>query len=127
MADLWHGANPSEAGPLAVTPSDLGAAVLTPLVSLALPAGSFFLVAKTTVADRDEASIFYCTLTRQGSPDLLDYSLGEASTDNPATISLQAAVTLPSPDTVELKCGSSGPNSFALESKLDAIEVSAVH
>lgn len=81
---------------------------LSTLASLSLPAGTFFLQAKTSIQDPNiSASTFYCFLTRSAGSidDSVDYSVQ----DEPATIALQGVVTLPSPDTVALKCGATGP------------------
>jgi hypothetical protein len=83
---------------------------LSTLASLALPAGTFFLEAKTSIQDPDiSASTFYCFLTR--SAGSIDDSVDNSTQDEPATIALQGVVTLSSPDTVALKCGATGPAS----------------
>jgi len=99
---------------------------LSTLASLSLPAGTFFLEAKTSIQDPDiSASTFYCFLTRSAGSidDSVDYSVQ----DEPATIALQGFVTLSSPDTVALKCGASGPaatpgSAQAFVSRLAAIK-----
>jgi hypothetical protein len=81
---------------------------LSTLASVSLPAGTFFVEAKTSVQDPEiSASTFFCFLTR--SAGSIDESVDNATQDEPATIALQAVVTLSSPDTVALKCGASGP------------------
>lgn len=81
---------------------------LSTLASLSLPAGTFFLEAKTSIQDPDiSASTFYCFLTR--SSGSIDDSVDNSTQDEPATIALQGVVTLSSPDTVALKCGATGP------------------
>lgn len=83
---------------------------LSTLASLSLPAGTFFLEAKTSIQDPNiSASTFYCFLARSAGSidDSVDYSVQ----DEPATIALQGVVTLSSPDTVALKCGATGPAS----------------
>jgi hypothetical protein len=81
---------------------------LSTLASLSLPAGTFFLEAKTSIQDPDiSASTFYCFLARTAGS--IDDSVDNSTQDEPATIALQGVVTLSSPDTVALKCGATGP------------------
>jgi hypothetical protein len=101
---------------------------LSTLASLALPAGSYIVQAKTSVQDPDiSASTFYCFVANSAGSidDSVDYSVQ----DEPATIALQGVVTLSSPDTVALKCGATGPASTpgsaeSLMSRLMAIKAS---
>jgi hypothetical protein len=101
---------------------------LSTLASLSLPAGTFFVEAKTSVQDPDiSASTFFCFLTR--SAGSIDESVDNSTQDEPATIALQGVVTLSSPDTVALKCGASGPaatpgSAETFVSKLVAIKAS---
>jgi hypothetical protein len=80
--------------------------------SLSLPAGTFFLEAKTSIQDPDiSASTFYCFLAHAAV--FIDDSVDNSTQDEPATIALQSVVTLSSPETVALKCGATGPASTA--------------
>lgn len=101
---------------------------LSAVASLALPAGSYLIVAKTSIQDPDvSASGFYCFLAH--STVNFDQSADYSTQDEPTTIALQGVVTLASPDTVELRCGATGPASTpgaaqAYDAKLVAIQAS---
>jgi hypothetical protein len=83
---------------------------LSTMASVSLPAGTYVVVAKTSVQDPlVSASTFYCELVR--STGIIDESVAYSVTDEPETMALQAVVTLASPDTVALKCGATGPES----------------
>jgi hypothetical protein len=126
--EVWHGSKGS-ASVEHNTATYVTDWTLSKLVSLELPAGSFFLEAKTSLLEQNEAATFYCTIedTANGNSAPLDWSWDGATTDEPATLALQTVVTLSLPDTVTFNCGSTGPNSSASQSKLDAIAVGAVH
>ena len=102
---------------------------LSTMASLSLPAGSYALVAKTSIQDPlISASTFYCHLVR--SVGLIDESVAYSVGDEPETMALQGVITLSSPDTVALKCGATGPASTAgsaesFFSQLLAIKASA--
>jgi len=101
---------------------------LSAVASLALPAGSYLIVAKTSVMDPlISASTFYCFLGR--STGNFDQSVDYSTEDEPATIALQGVVTLAAPDTVEVRCGATGPaatsgSAQAIGTKLVAIQAS---
>jgi hypothetical protein len=98
---------------------------LSTVASLALPAGSYLVVAKTAVQDPDiSASTFYCFLAR--SAGNFDMSADYSTQDEPATIALQGVVTLATPATVELRCGATGPASTAGSAKAYATKVVAI-
>jgi hypothetical protein len=81
---------------------------LSTLASLSLPAGTYFLEAKTSIQDPElSASTFYCFLAHSAA--FIDDSVDNSTQDEPATIALQGVVTLSSPETVSLKCGATGP------------------
>jgi hypothetical protein len=83
---------------------------LSTLASLSLPAGSYYLVAKTSLQDPlISASTFFCHITR--AADVIDESAAYSVGDEPETMALQGVVILSSPDTVALKCGATGPAS----------------
>jgi hypothetical protein len=83
---------------------------LSTMASVSLPAGTYLVVAKTSLQDPVvSASTFYCELAR--STGLIDESVAYSVTDEPETMALQAVVTLAAPDTVALKCGATGPAS----------------
>jgi hypothetical protein len=83
---------------------------LSTMASVALPAGTYLVVAKTSVQDPlVSASTFFCELAR--STGFVDESVAYSVTDEPETMALQVVVTLASPDTVALKCGATGPAS----------------
>jgi hypothetical protein len=83
---------------------------LSTMAAVPLPAGTYLVVAKTSVQDPlISASSFYCDLTH--SAQLIDESVAYSVGDEPETMALQAVVTLSSPDTVALKCGATGPAS----------------
>ena len=99
---------------------------LSTVASLALPAGSYLVVAKTVVQDPIvSASTFYCFLTRPAGN--FDESVGYSVQDEPATIALQGVVTLAASGTITLRCGATGPASAsgsarAYDTKLVAIQ-----
>ena len=99
---------------------------LSTVASLALPAGSYLVVAKTVVQDPlVSASTFYCFLTRPAGN--FDESVGYSVQDEPATIALQGTVTLAASGTITLRCGATGPasasgNARAYDTKLVAIQ-----
>lgn len=101
---------------------------LSTVASLALPAGSYLVVAKTAVQDPDiDASGFYCFLAHANVN--FDMSTAYSVADEPVTIALQGVVTLSSPEMVELRCGATGPastpgNAEAYATKLVAIQAS---
>lgn len=83
---------------------------LSTMASLSLPAGTYLVVAKTSIQDPlVSASTFYCDLTR--STGLIDESVAYSVSDEPETMALQAVVTLSGSDTVALRCGATGPAS----------------
>jgi hypothetical protein len=106
--------------------TNVSAWTLSTVASLALPAGSYLVVAKTAVQDPDvSASTFYCFLTRPAGnfDESVDYSVQ----DEPATIALKGVVTLAASGSVALRCGASGPASatgsaVAYDTKLVAIQ-----
>ena len=122
-SDLWHAANGLTN--LAEASGNLPPVAATPVTSVSLPAGSFFVEAKTILIDTNEVSDFYCTLSDAAGQ--LDFSTEEAADDESATVALQTAVTFASPDTIHLNFSSTGTHSVAEESKLDAIKVGAIH
>ena len=99
---------------------------LSTLASVSLPAGTYFIEAKTSILDPYiSASTFYCELLH--SAVYIDDSTDNSTEDEPATIALQGVVTLSSPETVALKCGTTGPESTsgsaqAFVSRLAAIK-----
>lgn len=101
---------------------------LSTVASLLLPAGSYLVVAKTSIQDPDiSASTFYCFLGH--SAVNFDMSVDYSTQDEPATIALQGVVTLATPDSVEVRCGATGPaatpgNAEAYATKLVAIQAS---
>ena len=101
---------------------------LSTVASLALPAGSYLVVAKTVVQDPlVSASTFYCFLTRPAGN--FDESVGYSVQDEPATIALQGVVTLAATGAIVLRCGATGPASasgfaVAYDTKLVAIQAS---
>jgi len=83
---------------------------LSTMASLSLPAGTYAVVAKTSIQDPlISASTFYCHIVR--SAELIDESVAYSVGDEPETMALQGVITLSSPDTVALKCGATGPAS----------------
>lgn len=77
---------------------------LSTVASLALPAGSYLVVAKTSIQDPYvSASTFYCFLGR--ATGNFDMSVDYSTENEPATIALQGTVTLATADTVEVRCG----------------------
>ena len=101
---------------------------LSTVASLALPAGSYLVVAKTAVQDPIViASTFVCFLARPAGN--FDESVGYSIGDEPVTIALKGVVTLAAPGTIELRCGATGPASTsgdaeAYDTKLVAIQAS---
>jgi hypothetical protein len=99
---------------------------LSTVASLALPAGSYLVVAKTVVQDPVvSASAFYCFLVRPAGN--FDQSVVYSVQDEPATIALQGVVTLAAAGTITLRCGATGPASAsgsakAYDTKLVAIQ-----
>ena len=99
---------------------------LSTVASLALPAGSYLVVAKTAVQDPDvSASTFFCFLTRPAGN--FDESVGYSVQDEPVTIALQGVVTLAAAGTITLRCGATGPapasgSAKAYDTKLVAIQ-----
>jgi len=106
--------------------TNVSAWTLSTVASLALPAGSYVVVAKTAVQDPAiSASTFYCFLARPAGN--FDESVGYSVQDEPVTIALEGAVTLAASGTVTLRCGATGPAStpgsaVAYDSKLVAIQ-----
>jgi hypothetical protein len=89
------------------------------VASLSLPAGDFFVEAKTAIGG---TGAYTCYLT--SGDDTLDISTG----GNFVTIPLQSTVQLPSGGTVTLTCSSSSvSDATAFQWRIDAIEVGAVH
>src|SRR5689334_7989139 len=83
---------------------------LSTMASLSLPAGTYAVVAKTSIQDPlISASTFYFHIVR--SAELIDESVAYSVGDEPETMALQGVITLSSPDTVALKCGATGPAS----------------
>ena len=98
---------------------------LSTIASLALPAGSYLVVAKTAVQDPYfSASTFYCFLARAAGT--FDMSVDNSTQDEPATITLEGVVTLASPDTVELSCGATGPASTTGSAEAYATKLVAI-
>jgi len=99
---------------------------LSTVASLALPAGSYLVVAKTMLQDPDiSASTFYCFLARPAGN--FDQSVDYSVQDEPTTIVLQGTVTLAAAGTITLQCGATGPESasgsaLAYDTKLVAIQ-----
>jgi len=123
--EAWSDANdfaPSVARNTATNVSDW---TLTTLVAVALPAGKFVVTAKTALLDQNENSTVYCALS--DSAGVIDWSWDSSFDDEPATLAFEAAVTLSSPDTVALKCGSTGATTSADQSKIAAVKVGALH
>jgi hypothetical protein len=103
---------------------------LSTVVSLDLPAGKYFVEAKTSVQDPEvSASTFYCQL-KDPSAAFFDFAVDYSVQDEPATLAVQGVVTLANPGTVALQCGTTGPESTtgdpaqAIESKIAAIKAS---
>jgi hypothetical protein len=83
---------------------------LSTLAAVSLPAGTYLIVAKTSVQDPlVSATTFYCDLAI--SAGTIDFSEAYSVTDEPETIALQKVITLSAPDTVALRCGATGPAS----------------
>jgi len=101
---------------------------LSTMASVSLPAGTYLVVAKTSIQDPlVSASTFYCHLTR--SAQLIDESVAYSVGDEPETMALQAVATLSASDTVALSCGATGPASTpgsaeSFMSQIAAIKVS---
>jgi hypothetical protein len=95
------------------------------MTSVSLPAGSFYIAAKTALIDTQTAVNLYCTL--HTSSAILDDSFFYAPTDEYVPTMLEAVATLASPGTVTLSCGSTGANSSGISSKVDAIKVGTTH
>jgi hypothetical protein len=130
--EVWHGAagfvNPIQHN----TATSIADWTLTTLVSVSLPAGSFVLRAKAALLDTSEDSTVYCTLEDSTHPNgvtpgPLDWTWDSSFDDEPATVALQAVVSLSSPDTVTFKCGSTGPTTSASQAKLEALRAGPVH
>jgi hypothetical protein len=130
--EVWHGAtglvNPVQQN----SATSITDWTLTTLVSVTLPAGSFVLEAKTALLDQSEDSTVYCTLEDSthlngGTPGPLDWTWDSSIGDEPATVALQAVVTLSSPDIVTFKCGSTGATTSASQAKLHALRAGTVH
>src|SRR5262249_12285373 len=130
--EVWHGSTDF------VNPIQQNSAVfitdwtLTTLVSISLPAGSFVLGAKAALLDQFEDSTVYCTLEDSTHPNgvapgPLDWTWDSSFDDEPATVALQAVITLAGPDTVTFKCGSTGPTTSASQAKLEVLRAGPVH
>ena len=106
--------------------TNVSAWTLSTAASLALPAGSYLVVAKTVVQDPEvSASTFYCFLTRPAGN--FDESVGYSVQDEPVTIALKGVVTLSASGSIALRCGASGPASasgsaVAYDTKLVAVQ-----
>jgi hypothetical protein len=119
-SDVWAASNPYTPS-VAGNPNqgDIGQWTLTTMTSVSLPAGSFYVAAKTSLLDTQTAVNLYCTL--RTSTATVDDSYFFAPTDEYAPTMLEGVVTLANPDTVALRCGSSSTDSAGIVSKVDAI------
>jgi hypothetical protein len=124
-SDAWQGSNPYTPGVQQNTATFVSEWTLTTMTSVSLPAGSFFVSAKTSLVDTGEAVNLYCTLNTSGS--VFDDSFFYARTDEYTPTMLEAVITLGSPASVALSCGSTGAATSGISSKVDAIKVGTVH
>lgn len=92
---------------------------LTTVVSLSLPAGSYFVIGKASIQG---GGGYTCTLV--DSAGTLDTSLTVANAL--ATVPVQSTVTLVSDDTVSLKCTAT-TNPAGVTGHLDAIQIGTIH
>jgi hypothetical protein len=98
---------------------------LSTMASVSLPAGTYLVVAKTSIQDPlISASTFYCNMTR--STGLIDQPVAYSVGDEPETLALQAVVTLSDPDTVALQCGATGPASTPGSAESFISQISAI-
>jgi len=103
----------------------------TTVASVSLPAGSFFILGTTQLnisvsGGSPGPHNFVCGLF----PSLPEPELQEVHTqtndDLVNTVSTQGLVTLASPDTISLRCGSDDPGGIAGNYKLTALEVGTI-
>ena len=97
------------------------------MASLSLPAGSYLVSSTIYLLDFDNPAGFICYLDGPSGHILHQGQASNYQADEPASITLQSAVTLASPATVALHCASNGTDSLASDGRLDALKVGTVH
>ena len=99
----------------------------TQVMSKALPAGTFFVVAKVQLNDLNTGTEFQCHL-RDSSTQFDDSGIDMGSPGS-GEIVLQRMVSLSAPATVEVDCIGLDSQALAItfESALDAVQVGTVH
>jgi hypothetical protein len=125
LADIWNADCDSGGCPITVDIAFKQAVVL----SKTLPAGTFFVTAKTGVTSNTAGGIYTCYLIHSGIGIDAAHA-GTAGAIQPQTLNLQHVLTLASPETVTLECQGNavgGAVAFPSFSEIDAIPVGTVH
>ena len=121
FSDAWFKAQPQQQGVI----SDFS---LHPLVEITLPAGSYVLMARTTINDFDRQAVVGCSL-RSATVTIAEAAVAVAATGlySASPVSLTAVVHLTGTTMVDLACLTPDDGVDAYETSLAVLKVGTLH